>query len=45
LNRAGGRKNLNSREKAKKLHSDLGSSDAAMAELNAACAKLKEQAA
>jgi hypothetical protein len=33
------------RAKAKKLHSDLGGSDAAMAELNAARAKLKEQAA
>jgi curved DNA-binding protein CbpA len=33
------------RAKAKRLHSDTGGSDAAMAELNAARAKLKEQAA
>jgi curved DNA-binding protein CbpA len=33
------------RAKAKQVHSDLGGCDAAMAELNAARAKLKEQAA
>ena len=33
------------RAKAKQVHSDLGGSDAAMAELNAARAELKEQAA
>ena len=33
------------RAKAKRLHSDAGGNDAAMAELNAARAKLKEQAA
>jgi hypothetical protein len=33
------------RAKAKTIHSDLGGSDAAMAELNTARAKLKEQAA